>query len=99
MFKFRKPLCPLASPVPVSEELPVSSVNANGVEIVRFVTQPVSVGSADIPPCDEYKLSDLLAAGVPLNSVPTDILDQSPSDTQIEKFANTLDNNKLDNND
>lgn len=75
------------------------SVNDNGVEIVRFVSQPVSVSAANIPSCDEYKLSDLLDAGVPLNSVPTDILDESPTDSQIENFANTLYNNDSNTND
>lgn len=91
-FRFRKHSARFANPTPVYDVAEHHEVE-NGVEVVHYVEQPTSVISDAMPLSEDYKLSSLLAAGVPLNVVPTEILSDSPTSSQIEQFSQKLSDN------
>lgn len=91
-FRFRKHSCRFANPSPLYDVVEHHEVE-NGVEVVHYVEQPTSVISDAMPLSEDYKLSSLLAAGVPLNVVPTEILSDTPTSSQIEQFTNKLSDN------
>lgn len=91
-FRFRKHSARFANPKPIYDVVEHHEVE-NGVEVVHFVEQSSSVISDAMPLAEDYKLSSLLAAGVPLNVVPTEILSDSPTSSQIEQFSQKLSDN------
>lgn len=91
-FRFRKHSCRFADPTQIYDVVEHHET-VNGVDIVHFVEQPCSVVSDAMPLSEDYKLSSLLAAGVPLNVVPTEILSDTPTTSQIEQFSKKLSDN------
>ena len=91
-FRFRKHSVRFANPTPINDVVEHHEV-VNGVDIVHFVEQSSSVVSDSMPLAEDYKLSSLLAAGVPLNVVPTEILSDSPTSSQLEQFSQKLSDN------
>lgn len=91
-FRFRKHSARFANPQPIYDVVEHHEVE-KGVEIVHFVEQSTSVISDAMPLAEDYKLSSLLAAGVPLNVVPTEILSNTPTSSQIEQFSEKLSDN------
>lgn len=91
-FRFRKHSARFANPTPVYDVVEHHEVQ-NGVDVVHYVEQPSSVISDAMPLSEDYKLSSLLAAGVPLNVVPSEILSDTPTSSQIEQFSNKLSDN------
>lgn len=91
-FRFRKHSARFANPTPINDVVEHHE-SVNGVDIVHFVEQSCSVVSDAMPLVEDYKLSSLLAAGVPLNVVPTEILSDTPTSSQIEQFSNKLSDN------
>lgn len=91
-FRFRKHSARFANPTSINDVVEHHEV-VNGVDIVHFVEQSCSVVSDAMPLAEDYKLSSLLAAGVPLNVVPTEILSDTPTSSQIEQFSNKLSDN------
>lgn len=91
-FRFRKHSVRFSNPQPIFDVVEHHEVE-NGVEVVHFVEQSTSVISDAMPLAEDYKLSSLLAAGVPLNVVPTEILSNTPTSSQIEQFSNKLSDN------
>lgn len=88
-------------PYKVLEQVEKINVDENGVSHSSFVSQDVSV-SADTVPCpSDYRLEDLLAAGVPLQPVNCQLLDSplSPDAAafQIDKFIDSHPDNLSDN--
>ena len=95
-FRFRKPHVRFALPSVITEVVEHHEF-VDGVERVHFVEQSTSVISDAMPMSDDYKLSSLLAAGVPLNVVPADLLSDAPTASQLETFSSQLENdNKTD---
>ena len=84
-------LCPTS---PVTDVVQTVKLDKDGVERVAFVHRPNDVVTKSIPKPSEYSLENLLAAGVPLTPVNASILDSetSPSEQQIEKIVDSLDN-------
>lgn len=85
--KFRAP-----RPVPeqVFEEA-VKETPRNGVVFCDVVKQPVD--SSTLPAYDDYQLSRLLAAGVPLQQINVEhMLDGSPTSAELSHFEKLLDN-------
>lgn len=91
-FRFRKHSVRFANPQPIYDVVEHHEVE-NGVEVVHYVEQSTSVISDAMPLSEDYKLSSLLAAGVPLNVVPTEILSDTPTTSQIEQFSEKLSDN------
>lgn len=91
-FRFRKHSVRFANPQPIFDVVEHHEV-VNGVEVVHYIEQPTSVVSDAMPLSEDYKLSSLLAAGVPLNVVPTEILSNTPTSSQIEQFSQKLSDN------
>ena len=91
-FRFRKHSARFANPTPINDVVEHHEV-VNGIDIVHFVEQPCSVVNDSMPLAEDYKLSTLLAAGVPLNVVPTEILSDSPTSSQLEQFSQKLSDN------
>ncbi len=98
MFRFKKHLSSLLPPSPISEVVSISKFDASGVEHVSFVSQPCSVNAALVPNCEDYKLSALIAAGVPLTPVSVDS-SLAPTDDSIDAFVSQLDSSDSINND
>lgn len=65
----------------------------NGVQSIRIVSVR-SVDAVSIPHPDEYRLSDLIAAGVSLTPVDTRIIDNAPAESDVAKLDSFL--NKKD---
>ena len=68
-----------------------TTVTKDGVKVSSLVTVPVSEEHEAIPsPCD-YKLSELLQAGVSLTPVNSAVIDNGPSDDQVNMLGVFLD--------
>lgn len=79
----------LAPPRSISVEQLSSIVDVNGVS--RMVINTVPADSvAVVPSPKEYRLEVLLASGIPLNILPTEIVESIPSDKQIDNIVNNL---------
>lgn len=91
-FRFRKHSARFANPTLINDVVEHHET-VNGVDIVHYVEQPCSVVSDAMPRTEDYRLSSLLAAGVPLNVVPTEILSNTPTSSQIEQFSQQLSDN------
>ena len=88
-FRFRKHSVRFADPSPIYDVVEHHEV-INGVDTVHFIEQSTSVVSDAMPLAEDYKLSSLLAAGVPLNVIPTEILSNAPTSSQIEQISSKL---------
>lgn len=90
-FRWKKQNPYFAIPRPISEEVLSETVDENGVQHSTLVVQPCSVSSATLPSIDEYKLSSLQAAGVPLTEVPLDgLIDSQLSDDKISSIVDNV---------
>lgn len=90
MFKVRKHSGLTSTPSDFNVDVPVIEVDKNGTRLQRVVNVPISSIENNIPSPDEYRLSDLLAAGVPLRPVSANILDFSPSESEVSSFLDNL---------
>lgn len=68
-----------------------SIVSKDGVKISSLVTVPVSEEHEPIPSPSDYKLSELLQAGVSLTPVNAAVIDNGPSEEQVNKLGEFLD--------
>lgn len=88
-FRFRKYSHPHPIPMPINEDVLQSSFE-NGVEVCSVVSVPNYEYAKGIPVYTDYQLSTLLAAGVPLQPVSTNLLDETPSPEFINNYVNNL---------
>ena len=74
----------------------------DGVQSIRIVSVR-SVDAVSIPHPDEYRLSDLIAAGVSLTPVDSRIIDNAPVESDVAKLDSYLekkdDSDSVDDND
>lgn len=68
-----------------------TTVSKDGVKVSSLVTVPVSEEHEAIPSPSDYKLSELLQAGVSLTPVNAAVIDNGPSDEQVNKLGEFLD--------
>lgn len=92
MFRFRKLNTQFAPPQPIFEDVEHHEI-VNGVDVVTFVKQDCQVSALQLPNPADYKLSTLLASGVPMNVIPTDLLSETPTSHQIDNFVDKLSDN------
>lgn len=91
-FKISKP-----QPREVCLRVVKSEFTSDGVEVQSVVNVPASEEHSPIPGPADYKLSDLMAAGIPIKPVSASIFDDGPTDAQIEALGKALDDYKDDN--
>lgn len=81
-------------PRPVPEQVfeeAVKEIPRNGVIFCELVKQPVD--SSSLPAYDDYQLSRLLAAGVPLQQINVEhLLDGTPTSVELSQVEKFLDN-------
>lgn len=92
MFRFRKLNVKLAPPQSIFEDVEHHEI-VNGVDVVTFVKQDCQVSASQLPRPADYKLSTLLASGVPMNVIPTDMLSNKPTSEQIDNIVSKLSDN------
>lgn len=73
-FRARKNYFSTPVPYRVVEQVEVNSVDENGVTHSSIVLQDNSVSASSIPAPSDYRLEDLIAAGVPLQPVNCQLL-------------------------
>ena len=89
-FRNHKFKVPRPVPEQVFEEV-VKETPRNGVVFCEVVKQPVD--SSTLPSYDDYQLSRLLAAGVPLQQINVEhLLDGTPTSAEISQVEKLLDN-------
>lgn len=89
-FRNHKFIVPRPVPSQVYEEV-VKETPRNGVIFCEVVKQPVD--SSSLPSYDDYQLSRLLAAGVPLQQINVEhLLDGSPTTAELLHVEKLLDN-------
>lgn len=92
MFRHR-PLHRSVVPYKVLEQVEKINVDENGVSHSSFVSQDVCVSGDTVPRPSDYRLEDLLAAGVALQPVNCQLLDSPLSAdvaaSQIDKFIDS----------
>lgn len=89
MFRFRKLNVHFAPPQSIFEDVEHHEI-INGVDVVTFVKQDCQVSASQLPKPADYKLSTLLASGVPMNIIPTDLLSDTPTSQQIDSIVSKL---------
>lgn len=92
MFRFRKLNVQFAPPQNIFEDVEHHEI-VNGVDVVTFVKQDCQVSASQLPCPADYKLSTLLASGVPMNVIPTDLLSDKPTSQQIDTIVSKLSDN------
>lgn len=92
MFRFRKLNTQFAPPQIIFEYVEHHEI-VNGVDTVTYVQQDCQVSASQLPDPADYKLSTLLASGVPMNVIPTDMLSDTPSSQQIDTIVSKLSDN------
>lgn len=92
MFRFRKLNVHFAPPQSIFEDVEHHEI-INGVDFVTFVKQDCQVSASQLPTPADYKLSTLLASGVPMNVIPTDMLSDTPTSQQIDNIVSKLPDN------
>lgn len=92
MFRFRKLNTQFAPPQTIFEYVEHHEI-VNGVDIVTYVQQDCQVSASQLPSPADYKLSTLLASGVPMNVIPTDMLSDTPTSQQIDSIVSKLSDN------
>lgn len=93
MFRTRKfNTCP---PVPKEFTVPILQdyFEKDGTKCSHVVHVPSNTVGSDLPNIEDYKLSALLRAGVPLDAVPSNVLDVAPTESQVSAFLDTLPSN------
>ena len=93
MFRTRKfNTCP---PVPKEFTVPIllDYFEKDGTKCSHVVDVPSNTVGSDLPNIEDYKLSALLRAGVPLDAVPSNVLDVAPTEAQVSAFLDTLPSN------
>ena len=89
-FRNHKFNVPRPVPEQVFEEV-VKETPRNGVIFCEVVKQ--AVDSSSLPAYDDYQLSRLLAAGVPLQQINVDhLLDGTPTSVELSQVETLLDN-------
>lgn len=89
-FRNHKFNVPRPLPSQVYEEV-VKETPRNGVVFCELIKQPVD--SSSLPAYDDYQLSRLLAAGVPLQEINVDhLLDGTPTSAELSHVEKLLDN-------
>ena len=92
MFRFRKLNVQFAPSHSIFEDVEHHEI-VNGVDVVTFVKQDCQVSASQLPNPADYKLSTLLASGVPMNVIPTDMLSDTPTSQQIDSIVGKLSDN------
>lgn len=88
-FRNHKFNVPRPVPSQVYEEV-LKETPRNGVVFCEIVKQPVD--SSSLPAYDDYQLSRLLAAGVPLQQINVEhMLDGSPTSAELSQVEKLLD--------
>lgn len=93
MFRTRKfNTCP---PVPKEFTVPILQdyFEKDGTKCSHVVDVPSNFIGSDLPNIEDYKLSALLRAGVPLDVVPSNVLDVAPTEAEASAFLDTLSSN------
>ena len=90
---FRNRRFKIHHPVPsnIMVRVEKSTVTKDGIKVSSLVTVPVSEEHEPIPSPSDYKLSELLQAGVSLTPVNAAVIDNGPSDEQVNKLGEFLD--------
>lgn len=89
MFKHSRVKQTWPSPEQVRELVPKTSFAPSlGTDVVVFEEQPVDGSS--LPNYSDYQLSNLLAAGIPLDDLSSVKIDGAPSDADISAIENSL---------
>lgn len=90
MFRTRKfntcPPSPKEFVVPVTKDF----ISDDGTRCSEVVEVNASSIGSDLPNMEDYKLSSLLRAGVPLNFVSPNILDNGPSEAEASAILDSL---------
>lgn len=98
MFRTRKfntcPPSPKEFTVPVSQDF----MTDDGTRCSHIVQVPASSIAQQLPNISDYKLSALLRSGVPLDVVPSNILDAVPTEAQASAFLDSLSKSNSSNN-
>lgn len=97
MFRTRKfNTCP---PVPREFHVPILQdyFDDNGVKYSHVVFVPAYTVGSNLPSVEDYKLSALLRAGVPLDVVSSNVLDSAPSEADASAILDKLSSNTSNN--
>lgn len=97
MFRTRKfNTCP---PVPQEFTVPILQdyFEKDGTKCSRVLDVPSNTVGSDLPNIHDYKLSALLRAGVPLDVVPSNVLDVAPSEAEASAILDSLSSNPSNN--
>lgn len=89
VFRFRKTKVfqpPVSYVSSLMEKTTVRSDGLQSVSIVRVNSRSIDV----VPSPFDYSLEKLLAAGAPLNSVNSTVLDSEPTNDQVEHIVESL---------
>lgn len=90
MFRTRKfntcPPSPKEFVVPVTKDF----VSDDGTRYSEVVEVNASSIGSNLPNTEDYKLSALLRAGVPLNFVSSNVLDNGPSEAEASAILDSL---------
>lgn len=93
MFRTRKfntcPPSPREFNVPILQDY----FDDNGIKYSRVVDVPANTVGSNLPSIEDYKLSALLRAGVPLDVVSTNVLDNVPSEADASAILDKLSSN------
>lgn len=93
MFRTRKfNTCP---PTPKEFSIPVLQdyFEKDGTKCSHVLDVPSNTVGSDLPNTEDYQLSALLRAGVPLDFVSPNVLDNAPSEADVSAFLDTLEKN------
>lgn len=99
MFRTRKfNTCP---PVPTDFTVPILQdyYEKDGTKCSHLVNVPSNTVGSELPNIADYKLSALLRAGVPLDAVPSNVLDVAPTEAQASAILDNLSSFNPSNND
>lgn len=93
MFRTRKfntcPLVPREFRVPILQDY----FDDNGVKYCHVVDVPANTVGSNLPSIEDYKLSALLRAGVPLDVVSSNVFDSAPSEADASAILDKLSSN------
>lgn len=90
VFRFRKLQQLTAVPKDFNTLVSKVSFTKDGTKVQDIVSVPVASLGNDIPNPEDYKLSKLINAGVPLTPVSANILDEAPSESEANAFLDGL---------
>lgn len=90
MFRTRKLYALHASPHDFNVPTIKEQFLKDGTKISNVVLVPASSLGSDIPKPSEYKLSKLLAAGVSLQPLSSQIIDNAPSSDVVSSYLDIL---------